>query len=111
MILDISDFAFKQIFEDQRLHLPIQWDGVDFTGTLGKLFNTYIGSFDRILAKEDKRGDKSQSTHSVKQICGLIRNSVGSYLDGFPSKAYIELEKAMHLLVRTPVEDLSKEHF
>lgn len=111
MILDISDFAFKEIFEDQHLHLPIQWDGVDFTGTLGKLFNTYIGSFDRILAKEDKRGDKSQSTHSVKQICGLIRNSVGSYLDGFPSKAYIELEKAMHLLVRTPLRIYQKSIF
>lgn len=111
MIVDISDTAFKQIFEDQRLHLPIQWDGVDFTGTLGKLFNTYIGNFDRILAKEYKRVDKSQSTHSVKQICGLIRNSVESYLDGFPSKAYIELEKAMHLLVRSPLRIYQKSIF
>ena len=56
MILDISDSAFQQIFSDQRLYLPIQWDGTDFAGTLEKLFSIYINNIDHnLIVKEYKR--------------------------------------------------------
>lgn len=111
MILDISDSAFQKIFSDQRLYLPIQWDGTDFAGTLEKLFSIYINNIDyNLIVKEYKRNNLG-SSHIVKQICGFIKNSVGSYLNGFPSKAYVELEKAMHLLVRTPLKIYQKSIF
>ena len=87
MILDISDFVFQQIFSDQRLYLPIQWDGTDYAGTLEKLFSIYINNIDHnLIVKEYKRNNLG-SSHIVKQICGFIKNSVGSYLNGFPLKA------------------------
>lgn len=111
MILDISDSTFKQIFSDQRLFLPIQWDGTDFAGTLEKLFSIYINNIERNVSAEDLNRNHAGSTHVIKQICGLIKNSVGSYLDGFPSKAYIEVEKAMQILVRTPLKIYQKSIF
>lgn len=111
MILDISDSAFKQIFSDQRLHLPIQWDGTDFAGTLEKLFSIYITNIDHNIAIDGCKAVNKGTSHAVKQICGLIKNSVGSYLDRFPPKAYAELEKAMHLLIRTPLKIYQKSIF
>ena len=37
MILDISDAVFKNILNDKTLHLPIRWDGTDFSATMGML--------------------------------------------------------------------------
>jgi len=36
MILDISDSAFKKIFDEENLFLPIRWDGTDFAITYKK---------------------------------------------------------------------------
>jgi hypothetical protein len=111
MVLDISNSTFRRIFDDTQLFLPIQWDGVNFAGTLERLYNAYIINVERSIGIDDSRRGNSGTTHMVKQICGLIRNSVGSYLDGFPSKAYAELEKAMDILVQTPLKIYQKSIF
>lgn len=111
MILDISDSTFRHIFSDQKLFLPIQWDGTDFTETLEKLFNTYIINIEHSIATEEHKKDSARTIYTVKKICGLIKNSVESYLDGFPSKAYVELETAMRVLVKTPLKIYQKSIF
>lgn len=111
MILDISNSTFRQIFNDPRLYLPIQWDGIDFEGTLEKLFNVYISNIDRNITADAHKSESTKTSHSIKQICGFIKKSIGSYLDGFPSKAYSELEKAMNVLVRTPLRIYQKSIF
>lgn len=30
MIIDISNLEFKNLWEDEKLFLPIRWDGYDF---------------------------------------------------------------------------------
>lgn len=111
MILDISDSTFRHIFSDQKLFLPIQWDGTDFTETLEKLFNTYIINIEHSITTEEHKKDSARTIYTVKKICGLIKNSVESYLDGFPSKEYVELETAMRVLVKTPLKIYQKSIF
>lgn len=42
MIFDISDATFRNVLNDERLFLPIRWNGSDFSSTLNCLFNCYI---------------------------------------------------------------------
>ena len=42
MIFDISDVEFRKIFDDTSFHLPIRWDGKDFSKTLNTLYDRYI---------------------------------------------------------------------
>ena len=41
MIIDISNLEFKNLWEDEKLFLPIRWDGYDFLQTLNGLFDYY----------------------------------------------------------------------
>ena len=42
MIIDISNSQFKQIFDDERLYLPIRWTGDDFASVLEELYHVYL---------------------------------------------------------------------
>lgn len=46
MIIDISNLEFKNLWEDEKLFLPIRWDGYDFLQTLNGLFDYYIKKLD-----------------------------------------------------------------
>lgn len=111
MILDISDSTFRHIFSDPKLYLPVQWDGSDFAETIAGHFSTYINNVENSLAAKEHGGNNIETVHAVKKICGWIKYSVETYLDGFPSKAFAELEKAMHLLVETPFKIYQKSIF
>lgn len=52
-IIDVSDRAFKHIFEDKSFDLPIRWDGRDFSRELNNLLDRYIRE-NRRIAKRHK---------------------------------------------------------
>lgn len=107
MILDISDNEFKEIFDDTQFHLPIRWDGADFSDTLRKLYSNYL-----IRLESYPRHPKSGPTYThietdyrrIKRVCGLLSKAVEHYLNGFPSKAFDSLSKAMDILMDQPLE-------
>lgn len=109
MILDISADSFKNILKDERLYLPIRWDGSDFAATLDNLFNYYVNKLD---LPPIKKSYDSQHTHvnikDIKRVCGLITKSVRYYLNGFPSKSYTTFERVMRLLMQQPLEIYEK---
>lgn len=112
MILDISDERFKSVFDDEKLFLPIRWDGSDFEATLRSLFNCYIKRIEKKIVDDklyiyDSKGLLKQ----IKRICGLITSTVNLYFNGFPSKAYKTFEKIMECLKPFPIEVFRKELF
>lgn len=98
MILDISDNAFRRIMSS-KYYLPIKWSGVNFELTLEQLFNDYINSVETIHDDDEIR-DISIDVEKIKSICGLILHAVRDHLNGFPSKAYDSIDKAMHILMQ-----------
>lgn len=66
MILDISDNSFKRIMEDDRLALPIRWDGSDFSMTLGSLFSYYISKLESVTY--EAYSSYKKITVDVKQL-------------------------------------------
>lgn len=109
MILDISDSKFKRIFANQTFHLPIRWNGNDFSLTLEELFNVYINELEQIQnSKEKMYGYASVDLNNIKKVCGLLVTSVRHYLNGFPSKSYTTFNKAMDVLMYMPLKIYQK---
>ncbi len=109
MILDISDSAFRKIFQDESLHLPIRWDGNDFYICLEKLFNKYCKTIESDLAYLcDNQKYYSFSDFPVKRVCTLIKKSIKHYLNGFPAKAYNSFSTLMDILQQTPLRVYKK---
>lgn len=114
MIIDISDSTFKNILKDERLYLPIRWDGNDFSTTLSVLFNHYMK---KLEYAENEKGSYSSThidIHKIKRVCGLIIKSVDYYFNGFPSKSYETFNRAMQILMHNPLKVYQKsvmEHF
>lgn len=107
MILDISDNEFKEIFGDEQFFLPIRWDGADFSDTLHKLFNNYLNrleSYPKHLKSGPLNTHIEADYQRIKRVCGLLSKAVEHYLNGFPSKAFDSLSKAMDILMDQPLE-------
>lgn len=96
MILDISDKKFRHIFEDERFHLPIRWDGRDFKSTLQELFEDYQDAVEREFRTED--------LDELWQVCDKLIWAVHCYLNGFPAYAYYCMREVMEILVETPLK-------
>lgn len=95
MILDISDYRFREIFEDISFHLPIRWDGKDFSKTLGDLYDRYIDKIQWLCPKDDVK--------DIQRDCDLIIRAVNHYLNGFPDKAYNSMDKLMSRMITSPI--------
>lgn len=115
MIIDISDDTFKDILKDEKLYLPIRWDGNDFPTTLHSLFNHYMKKLEFLANEEDRYTPYVHvDRHEIKRVCGLIIKAVEHYLNGFPSKSYETFNRAMRVLMITPLTVYQKsvmEHF
>ena len=107
MIIDISDKTFKSIFDDENLFLPLKWDGINFSSTLEKLYNHYINKLEKLSNEQDFNRIRVD-IYNVKSVCGLIRNSIKYYLDGFPSKAYNSFDKAIRILMQNQLRIYQK---
>ena len=115
MIIDISDSNFKNILKDEKLYLPIRWDGNNFPTTLRTLFNHYIKRIESVADKNERYTSYVKiDTHDIKRVYGLIIKAVEHYLNGFPSKSYETFNRVMRLLMKTPLKVYQKsvmEHF
>lgn len=105
MIFYISDLVFRQIFNDDRLELPIFRGEIDFSVYLQNLFSYYITKIERISFENVSSCD---SIHEIKSICNLLKRTVDHYLSGFPSKAYSTFCKVMKLLMKRPLRIYQK---
>ena len=110
MIIDISSDEFKKIFENEKLYLPIRWNGDDFIDTLITLYSDYHDFVVKSCSKD--------VALKVIKCFSLIIDSVELYLYGFPAKAYSVLKELMEFLMKQPLqlygksidEGLSKEY-
>lgn len=110
MILDISDSTYKEMLNNERLFLPIRWDGYDFSATLECLFNYYIR---RLEAVEDNgKSPPFRAVHvnigDIRKVTGLLIKAIDHYLNGFPSEAFSTFECVMEILVQTPLKVYQK---
>lgn len=98
MIFDISDSGFKKIIAEEKLHLPIRWDGVDFSTSLFSLFHSFLQQLEQYACSDEKF-----PLNRVKETCGMINKAVEHYLNGFPSKSYDVFARLMSNLMETPL--------
>lgn len=109
MILDISDANFKHVLNDKKLHLPIRWNGSDFSVTLETLFNHYIKQLEAISnTQKYSYNSVKVELKDIKRVCGLLIKVINHYLNGFPAKAYSSFKCAMDLLMRNPLRIYNK---
>lgn len=109
MIFDISDSTFKKLLNDEKLHLPIRWNGNDFASTLEDLFNYYIKQIESLDVENSNHYNNIEiNVKNIKRVCGLLTKSINHYLNGFPPKAYSTFKKAMELLMDKPLEVYQK---
>lgn len=108
MILDISDSAFKKIFDEENLFLPIRWDGTDFAITLRKLFNYYVKRVELMIIDEERSKYNWRCLENIEMVCSSILKAVNHYFNGFPSKAYNCFEDVMRILMREPLQIYQK---
>ena len=108
MIIDISDASFKQILNDDRLFLPIRWDGSDFLSTLNSLFDHYINRIEVLSKGAYNQNHIKVNTTNIKSLCGSLNKVMTHYLNGFPSNAYISFNKVMNLLMDNPLKIYQK---
>lgn len=104
MIFDISDKAFKTIF-DESLHLPQRWDGKDFARKLDSLLMHY----DSQVRKANTVKPNAYNTVTLKEIrevSKLLRQTVKEYFNGLPAKAYDKFAEVMDHLVKVPLNTL-----
>ena len=99
MIFDMSNSEFENFFKDEKLFLPICWDGYDFLCTLKNLFDYYIKKFDHLL----NNGYIHVNIEEVEKACSLLSEAVGHYLNGFPSKAYSVFKESMSIFEKKPL--------
>ena len=102
MIIDISDIAFKRIFRDEKLYLPIRWTGDDFVEYLKDLLNTYQHNvyYECIMEGITTQAD---SPSALASICDLLIKAIEEYLNGFPANAYSTFQDLMKRLNNSPL--------
>ena len=105
MIINISDREFRRILDNPKFNLPIRWSGDDFRLTVDGLFNQYINNLEKhFLHDADDPVQYEDYIVLIKSFCGYIKRAIEYYLNGFPSKAYQEIEQLMNNLVEYPLE-------
>ena len=114
MLLNISDIEFRHIFSDEKFHLPIKWNNVDFAHTLKKLLNSYYAKIKNEPLSGSCPSNIYTNTYKIKKVNSLLVSAVEEYLNGFPGKAFDEFIKLMRILQQTPLKvyyKSSTEHF
>lgn len=102
MIFDISDRAFKKIFDDERLCLPKRWDGADFKKELESLFQHYDH---QLTSAQSTKASRSQiiTISDVREVATLLVKTVREYLNGYPARAYACFSTLMEKMIKIPL--------
>lgn len=103
MILDISDYDFKKIFNDEFFYLPIMWDGKEFDKTLNELYRRYCCRIEEFLYAKYNDPNYDNKYAEISQICNYICKSVRAHLDGFPHIAFKCFVDVMKQLMEDPL--------
>lgn len=106
MTVDISIENFKHIFEYEKFHLPIRWDGLDFSQTLESLFKTYTENIEKEMNSvyEPSHIKLNLNMEELKNLCNLLVQCTQHYLNGLPHDAYKTFEDAMVILMKCPLK-------
>ena len=104
MIIEISDSSFRDLFRDEKLNLPIRWTGEDYYAYLEEVLETYLFN---VYLKQYMPEMRKMEIH-IKKVCNLLKKSVLLYLNGMPSKAYMNFKTLMNLLMETPLKVYGK---
>ena len=102
--------CLKNIFSNEKLHLPYSWDDKDFIKSLEEMFELYLLSIEKYSFNILNKGEINQ----IKKVTNLILNVVKEYLNGFPSKAFKNFEELMEILGTHELKTYKKsiiEHF
>lgn len=108
MILDISDRAFMHIMADEKLALPIRWNGSDFEQTVEELFSYFISKIKEKGCRDSEEQGPSVDTAELQFICRKIVSAIQKYLNGLPIAAYYEFRKAIERLIGKPLKVYEK---
>lgn len=100
MIIQINKSEFKDIVLNSELDLPKRWDGNDFHETLKILYDEYQFILSPLITIADLQ--------KVKTICDGILKSIEYYHNGFPHKAFQQIESVMKKLYNHPLKIYSK---
>lgn len=104
MILDISDEQFRDILKDEQFHLPILWDGLNFSHTLDWLFKRYLRKLYQINNSSKNNLNAIQvNLDKIRLVCDILVTTVNHYLNGFPQRAYLFFKWAMFVLEEEPL--------
>lgn len=95
MIIEISKPNFKSIVSNGELDLPRRWDGKDFNNSLSSLYSKYQIIISDYINKKDLR--------KVHSICKRILKCIEHYHNGFPNKAFIQIDSVIKQLVEHPL--------
>lgn len=88
MISNIKIDDYLELMSIDKLQLPKEWSGEDFSTTIENHFKNYIESLELVISKAD--------IIEISEICESILNSIKSYHNGKPSEAYKKFEKFMN---------------
>ena len=102
MIIDISDWTFRDIFRDKALFLPKRWNGVDFKNELEELFQRYKKNL-------VDNGVSNEIIQEVDIITDSIIESIDEYYNGYPEKAYKCFSPLMNRLIKRPLYSSSSQ--
>lgn len=109
MIYDISDAAFKHLLNDERLFLPIRWEGSDYATALDNHYKYYIKAIEN---NSDELNEPTKNLtcryEEIKMVCAFLVQAVEEYLNGFPARAYNTFGHAMNILIGHPLKVYEK---
>lgn len=102
MAFDVSDQAFKKVFDDERLFLPKRWDGVDFKNELDSLFDHYKHQLTYIKTEKTSRPQIVTADDVYETTSSLVK-TVQAYLNGYPARAYALFSELMDKIIKVPL--------
>ncbi|WP_347450547.1 RES family NAD+ phosphorylase [Acetoanaerobium noterae] len=95
MIIEISKPDFRSIASNCELDLPKRWDGNDFHESLKLLYEHYQSI---LLTKTTPA-----NLRKVTTICNGISKCIEHYHNGFPNKAFHQMDSVMKKLIKHPL--------
>ena len=110
MVYDVFDSAFKNVFNDKELFLPIRWDGMDFLNTLNNLYEHYIQLINQ-NQMINSCNNNAEFIETIRTITNGIIRAVKYYLNGLPSSAYMSFRSLMKNLSCNPLKVYQKSTY
>jgi len=86
----------KDIFDKPIFNLPLKREGKDVYIFLDSIYSNYLKTIKKFKGKIND--SLNQHYNTIQNECDSILESLKLYLEGQPSKSYIELERCLNVL-------------